>query len=53
MSNVRLIAIEPMIGGTENDSQPDKERIAMIYEKIKWEHLDGNYAYTDSWTERG
>lgn len=52
LSNVRLIAIEPMIGGTEHDSQPDKERIAMIYEKIKWEHLDGNYAYSDSWTER-
>ena len=52
LSNVRVIAVQPIIGGTERNDSPDKESIAMIYEKIKWEHLEGNYSYTDTWIER-
>tara|TARA_Y100000588_G_C13984262_1_gene808626 strand:- start:338 stop:814 length:477 start_codon:yes stop_codon:yes gene_type:complete len=52
LSNARVIAVQPLIGGTEQNHSSDKEKIALIYEKINWEHLDGNYSYSDTWAER-
>ena len=53
LSNARIMAIQPMIGGTENADMPDREKIAVIYETIEWQHIEGNYAYSDSWNARG
>jgi len=52
MNNARIAGIQPIIGGTEDNYAEDKEQLAIIYEKMHWQHIEGNYAYTDSWNER-
>ena len=52
LTKARIIAVSPIIGGTENNYAHDKEQVAFIYEDIEWQHVEGNYAYTDSWSKR-
>jgi type VI secretion system secreted protein Hcp len=52
MTNARIAGTQPIIGGTEDNYAEDKEQLAIIYEKMHWQHIEGNYAYTDSWNER-
>lgn len=52
MTNAKVAAIQPIIGGTDDNYAEDKEQVAFIYEKMEWQHIQGNYAYTDSWNER-
>lgn len=53
LTNARVIGVQPLIGGTEYENKPDRESLAIIYEKIEWQHMEGNYAYSDTWLQRG
>ncbi len=52
LQNVRIIGVNPVIGGTEDNYTPDKEKIALMYETITWHHHQGNHQYSDSWLVR-
>lgn len=48
--DVKVTYVSPMIHCSLGET--DSETVSFIYNKIRWEYLDGNIAHEDSWNKR-
>lgn len=48
--NVKITSIAPLIHCSMGEE--DNETVSFIYQKIKWEYMDGNHAHEDEWNAR-
>lgn len=49
-NDVKVTYVAPMIHCSSGEK--DAETVSFIYDKIRWEYLDGNFAHEDSWNKR-
>ena len=50
VNDVKVVSVIPYIHCSMGT--PDSEQVSFIYGKIRWTHLEGNFAHEDSWNER-
>ncbi|MCM8150908.1 type VI secretion system tube protein Hcp, partial [Enterobacter roggenkampii] len=55
LENARVVQIEPVmfdIKHPQNEHYTHHEYVDLIYEKITWHYIDGNFIHSDTWKER-
>ncbi len=55
LNNVKVVAVQPIMDDIKDkrkETYGHLESVALRYEEIRWEYLDGNIAANDKWSER-
>lgn len=55
LENVKVVSICPLMHDVKNSAMEKHnhlENVSLRYEKITWQHCDGNIIFADSWNDR-